>query len=204
MNDTFTEADLAPDPQEKRDRILAVVDRVAALVAVLAGGVYIGGMVALGANAAPIVFSMLPRSIAGDVMGAVFARFDAIALGAALAALAAEVTRTLATRRRGRTILSRLRRSCTLFMAVSAAYVALSLSPRISDLHRQGVQRDDTPQGQLLEAVHKRAELFGKIGMGMALGLVALTIFTIQPRRPDDEEDDEEAVAPLPPGPRDD
>ncbi|MDI1432114.1 DUF4149 domain-containing protein [Polyangium sorediatum] len=204
MNDTFTEADLAPDPQEKRDRLLAVADRVAALVAVLAGGVYIGGMIALGAGAAPIVFSMLPRSIAGDVMGAIFARFDAVALGAALAVLAAEVTRMIAARRRGRTILSRLRRSCTLFMAVCAAYVALSLSPRINDLHRQGVQRDDTPQGQVLEAVHKRAELFGKIGMGMAFGLVVLSVFTIQPRRPEDEEDDEEAAAPLPPGPRDD
>jgi len=204
MNDTFTEADLAPSPQEKRDRLLAVVDRVAALVAVLAGGVYIGGMIALGAGAAPIVFSKLPRPIAGEVMGAVFARFDAVALGAALAVLAAEVTRTLATHRRGRTILSRVRRSCTLFMAVSAAYVALSLSPRINELHRQGVQRDDTPQGQVLEAVHKRAELFGKIGMGMAFGLVVLSVFTIQPRRPEDEEDDEEAVAPLPPGPRDD
>ncbi|MDI1444953.1 DUF4149 domain-containing protein [Polyangium sp. 6x1] len=204
MNDTFTEADLAPDPQEKRDRILAVVDRVAALVAVLAGGVYIGGAVALGAGAAPIVFGMLPRPIAGDVMGAVFARFDPIALGAALAALAAEVTRTLATHRRGRTLLSRLRRSCTLFMAVSVAYVGLSLTPRIRDLHAKGVQRDDTPQGQLLEAVHHRAELFGKIGMGMAFGLVVLTVFTLQPRKPEDEEDDDDAVAPLPPGPRDD
>jgi hypothetical protein len=202
MNDTFTEADLAPDPQEKWARITAAVDRVAALVAVLAGGVYIGGMVALGACAAPVVFATVPAPFAGDAMGAAFARFDKIALGAALCALAAEVARTLAARRRGRTILSRLRRSCTLFMAVSAAYVALSLSPRINDLHRQGVQRDGTPQGQILEAVHRRAELFGKIGTGMALGLVVLSVFTLQTRRPEDEEDDEEAVAPLPPGPR--
>jgi len=202
MNDTFTEADLAPDPQEKRDRIAAVVDRVAALVAVLSGGVYIGGMIALGACAAPVVFAIVPAPFAGDAMGAAFARFDKIALGAALCALAAEVTRTIATRRHGRTLLSRLRRSATLFMAVSAAYVGLSLSPRINELHRQGVRRDGTPQGQLLEAVHQRAELFGKIGTGMALGLVVLSVFTLQTRRPDDEEDDEEAVAPLPPGPR--
>ncbi|MRG96921.1 DUF4149 domain-containing protein [Polyangium spumosum] len=203
MNDVFTEADLAPDPQEKWAHIASIVDRVAALVAVLAGGVYIGGMVALGACAAPAVFALAPAPFSGNAMGAAFARFDKIALGAALCVLAAEVARTVAARRRGRTILSRLRRSCTLFMAVSAAYVGLSLTPRINDLHRQGVRRDGTPQGQVLELVHQRAELFGKIGTGMALGLVALTIFTIQPRRPDDEEDDEEAVAPLPPGPRD-
>ncbi len=203
MNDTFTEADLAPDPQEKRARIVAVVDRVAALIAVLSAGVYIGGLVALGACAAPVVFRVVPAPFAGDAMGTAFARFDRIAIGAALFALAAEVARTFAAGPRGRTILSRIRRSCTLFMAFAAAYVGFSLTPRINEMHRAGIQRDGSPQGQVLEAVHARAELFGKIGVGMALGLVGLTVFTIGARRPEDEEDDEEAVAPLPPGPRD-
>ena len=61
--------------------------RLAAAVGALAAGVWVGGMVALGACAAPFVFRMTPAPYSGDAMGAAFARFDQIALGAAVALL---------------------------------------------------------------------------------------------------------------------
>lgn len=204
MNDTFTEADLAPSPEEKRAQVRSIVDRVAASLAVLAAGTYVGGLVALGACAAPMVFRLTPAPFSGEAMGAAFARFDQVAIGASVVALGAEVARTVVAGRKGLTIPARLRRFCAIFMAFSATYVGLALTPRITELHRAGVARDGSPQGQVLDAVHRRAELFGKLGLGFGLGLVVLSVFTIRSFNPYEEEDEEEALAPLPPGPRDD
>ena len=204
MNDTFTEADLAPSPEERSARIRSIVDRIAASLAVLAAGTYIGGLVALGACAAPFVFRLTPAPFSGDAMGAAFARFDQIAIGASVVALGTEVVRTFVAARTARTITQRLRRFCAMFMAFSAGYVGLMLTPRITELHRAGVQRDGSPQGMLLDAVHHRAELFGKVGIVFAFGLVVLSIFTIRSFSPDYEADEDEAQAPLPPGPRED
>jgi len=204
MNDTFTEADLEPSPEERGAERRAIIDRAAAVVAILGASVYVGGLFALGVCAAPMVFRMTPAPYSGDAMGAAFARFDQIAIGASIFALGAEVARTWAGGVRGRTVLARIRRSCAMFMAFAAAYVGLALTPRINEMHRAGVQRDNSPQGQVLEAVHRRAELVGKFGLGLGVGLIALSVFTIRMGKPEDEEDDEEAVAPLPPGPRED
>lgn len=201
MNDTFTEADLEPSPEERRAKFRSIADRIAASLAVVSAGVYIGGLVALGACAAPFVFRMTPAPFSGNAMGAAFGRFDQIAIGASAAVLLAEVVRTFLGAKASRTPLQRVRRFCALFMAFFATYVGLSLTPRINELHRAGVTRGDSPQGQLLDAIHARAELFGKIGIAFALALIVLSIFTI--RTFDPYEDDEEALAPLPPGPRD-
>jgi len=206
VNETrFTEEDLLPSPEEKRERIQAIVERVATTVGVLAAGLYIGGLVALGACAAPAVFRLTPTPFSGDAMGAAFARFDQVAIGASVVALGSEIARMWAGGASGRTIASRVRRYCAMFMALAATYVGMTLTPRINELHRAGVRRDETPQGQVLEAIHRRAEMTGKAGMLFAVSFVALGIFTLRVRRPeDDDEDVGEVFAPLPPGPRDD
>lgn len=207
MNETrFTEEDLLPSPEERRARVNAIVERVALTAAVLAAGLYIGGLVALGACAAPAVFRLAPTPFSGDAMGAAFARFDQVAIGASVVALGSEIARTWAAGLPGRTLAARIRRFCAIFMAFAATYVGMALTPRINELHRAGVRRDESPQGQVLEAIHKRAELAGKAGMLFAVGFVALGVFTLRVRRPEDEDEDEigEVFAPLPPGPRDD
>lgn len=205
MNETrFTEEDLLPSPEERRERIQAIVERVATTVGVLAAGLYIGGLVALGACAAPAVFRLTPTPFSGDAMGAAFARFDQVAIGASVVALGSEIARMWAAGPSGRTIATRVRRYCAMFMALAATYVGMTLTPRISELHRAGVRRDETPQGQVLEAIHRRAEMTGKAGMLFAVSFVALGIFTLRVRRPEDDDDVGEVFAPLPPGPRDD
>jgi hypothetical protein len=196
----FSASDLEPSDDEKRAVVRAHVDRVAAAVAVLAAGVWVGGMVALGACAAPFVFELTPAPHSGNAMGAAFARFDQIALGAAVIILAAEVARTWAAGGRARLVWARVRRVTAFVMAGCAVYLGLALTPQINALHRSGALRHEGPAGEVLDAVHKRAELVGKIETGLGVVLVALHVFTLPLRRPEDDEQD--YAEPLPPGPR--
>lgn len=195
----FSASDLEPSHEEKSRALRAVVDRVAATLAVLAAGVWVGGMIALGACAAPFVFRLTPAPYSGDAMGAAFARFDQIALGAAVVLLGAEVTRTWAAGARSRGLAARVRRALAVLMAACAAYVGLSITPHINDLHRAGAQRGQGPLGDELEAIHRRATLVGKTETLLGVVLVGLHVFTLGARRPEDDEDDA-ALAPLPPG----
>jgi uncharacterized membrane protein len=197
----FSASDLEPSDDEKRALVRANIDRVAAAVAVLAAGVWVGGMVALGACAAPAVFQLTPAPHSGNAMGVAFARFDKIALGAAVLVLAAEVARTWAAGGRARLVAARVRRLTAFAAAACAAYIGLALTPQINELHLSGAQRGVGPAGEVLEAVHKRAELVGKVETGLGVALVALHVFTLALRRPE-EDDDHGYAEPLPPGPR--
>jgi uncharacterized membrane protein len=198
VNARFSAADLEPSDEERRAQLRAHVERGAAVVAVLAAGVWVGGMIALGACAAPMVFRIAPMPYAADAMGAAFARFDHIALGAAVLLLAAEVARTWAAGQRARTRGARVRRLSAIAMAACAAYMGLTLTPRINGLHRGGAMRHVGEAGEELDAIHKRAELVGKAETGLGALLVVLHVMTLPLRRP---EDDEELDEPAPPGP---
>lgn len=194
---SFSAADLEPTPAERRTRRRDLAERLAASVAVLAAGGWVGGMVALGACAAPFVFRLTPAPFSGYAMGAAFARFDRIALGAAAVLLAAEIVRTWATLGRARTVAARARRLIAIAMAGAATYLALALTPQIGALHRAGAQRGVGAEGATLDAIHVRAELVGKIEVVLGVVLIGLHVLTLPGRRDDD---DEPAVAPLPPG----
>jgi hypothetical protein len=169
-------------------------------VAVLAAGVWVGGLTALGACAAPYVFRLTPAPYSGDAMGAAFARFDQIALGAAVVLLGAEVARTWAERARARSVAARVRRLAAVIMAAGAAYLGLALTPQINQLHREGAQRGVGPEGAQLDRIHRTAETVGKAETGLGVLLVALHVFTLAAGRPGDDED-ESYTAPAPPGP---
>ena len=197
----FTAADLEPSDDDKRAARRALVDRVAASVAVLVTGVWIGGMIALGACAAPFVFEMTPAPMSGYAMGAAFGRFDQIAIGAAVLLLGAEVARTLVAGRRSRTLAARARRLAAVLMALGAVYTGLRITPRITTLHHEGARRGLGEGGAELERIHRSAELIGKAVTLAGVVVITLHVFTLGLKRP--EEDDDDAPAPLPPGPRD-
>jgi hypothetical protein len=197
--DTFTAADLEPSDAEKNARRRAIAEKAAATVAVMALGLWFGGMIALGACAAPFVFEMTPYPWSGKAMGAAFQRFDGIAMGCAVVVLGCEVVRTLLTlRRRDGVWIARIRRYLAILAAGCAIYGGMILSPRIVRMHEEGVRRNVGPEGLQLEAVHKQAELVAKVAVVLALALIALHVFTL---RTAGDDDDDEAVAPLPPGP---
>jgi hypothetical protein len=197
----FTEADLAPSEDELRARRRDAIDRAAAAVAILCAGALFGGLVALGFCAAPMVFRMAPAPFSGSAMGAAFARWDRVAVAASGLLLICEVVRTWAGRGRSRRLLPRLRRIAAVVVGLSAVLIGTQLSPRILQLHEAGARRGEGAEGQELDAVHKRAEMFGKIEAALAVALVGLHVFTLRTRKDDDDEDEDEA-APLPPGPR--
>jgi len=198
----FTAEDLEPSDDDKRAERRLQIDRVGAALGVLAAGIWVGGMIALGACAAPFVFSLTPDPFSGNAMSAAFARFDQIAIGASVVLLGAEVARTWAAGPRGRTIPVRIRRMLAILMAFGAAYVGLSLTPRIAQMHLDGVRRMRGPEGQVLEKIHKQAEAVGKAEVVGGIALVLLHVFTLSVRRPEDD-DDSFSPGPLPPGPQD-
>ena len=197
----FTEDDLLPSEEDLRARRRGLVDRIAATVAVLCAGSMFGGLVALGACAAPMVFALAPAPYSGNAMGAAFARWDRVAVGASAAVLVCEIARTWAARGRSKQLVPRIRRFAGILAALCAVYIGTNLSPAINQLHADGVRRGDGEQGAQLDAIHKRAELVGKLEAVLALGLVVLHVFTLR-TRDDEDEEDEDAPAPLAPGPR--
>jgi hypothetical protein len=204
MNETrFTAEDLLPSDEEKQAARRSLIDRSAATVGALAAGIWAGGMIALGVCAAPFVFRMTPDPYSGEAMGAAFARFDQIAIGAAVILLGAEVARTWAAGRRSRSLPARARRILAILMAGCAVYIGLQLTPKILDLHRAGVRQGVGPEGAVLTQIHKRAEAIGKAEVVFGAALVALHIFTLGVRRPEDSDEEESSPGPLPPGPRD-
>lgn len=199
MSETFSEDDLKPSGEDVSRARRDFIDRAAAIVAIVSAGLIVGGMVALGACAAPAVFSLTPAPFSGNAMGAAFARFDRVAIGASVLLLGAEVVRTFLARRSRQRLAVRVRRLSGIFLAMAVAYIGLSLSPTINEMHLQGVRRGEGEAGERLEAIHKRAELVGKLEIGLGLLAIALHVATIRGRSED--EDEHEAYAPLPPGP---
>lgn len=196
--DVFTEEDLAPSEDDRRARRRGLIERAATITAVSALGLWMGGLVALGACAAPLVFELTPYPFSAQAMGAVFARFDGIAIACSLVVLGAEVARTVVAlrSRESRGVWSRLRRYLAIALAAGAVYSGLRLTPEILRLHEEGARRGVGEDGAALEALHGQAELIAKIIVPLALVLIALHVATL--RAPGEE--DEEVFAPLPPG----
>lgn len=197
----FTEADLAPSDEEVRARRRAILDRVAAAVASVSLGTWAGGLLTLGACAAPAVFQHAPAPANGAAMGAAFARFDPIAIACAVVALGAEVLRTvLALQRADRSWWPRIRRYLAIVLAAGAVYQGVRLTPGIQQLQAEGARRLVGAEGALLETLHTQAEMVAKVTVPLALALLVLHVATVRGVR--DEEEDALVLAPSAPGPR--
>jgi uncharacterized membrane protein len=157
----------------------ATAERIASSIAVVALGVWIGGMVALGACAAPIVFGMVPAPLSGDAMGAVFRRFDAIAVGCAVVALGAEAVR-IALHEGAATLGDRARGAAVLVASACAIAGAIAISPKIVALHAAGAIRGLGPDGTELERFHHMAETLGTLEVALGLAAIVLHVSTLR------------------------
>jgi len=150
------------------------VGRVASTIALVAIAVWLGGLVALGALAAPVVFSVVSLPTAADAMTIVFRRFDTVAMTCAALVLASEAARGIGRARFARVDLARL--------AVSALATALAVlegarvSPRIAELHATGVIRGLGAGGAELARLHEWAELCGKTEVAFLVVAIALHV----------------------------
>jgi hypothetical protein len=144
-----------------------------ASVELLAMMIWAGGMLALGAIAAPIVFGMVPSPTSADAMTAVFLRFDRVAMTCAAIALVAE---SVLGRSGGK-----IERVDLVRLAVVAIAGALAitqgawLSPRIAELHQHGAIRGLGDSGLALESAHRWSERCGKT----ELALLVLAVFLV-------------------------
>jgi hypothetical protein len=200
MSEMFSEADLAPSDDDRREARADLLDRAAASVGALSAGALVGGLFAMGACAAPMVFRVVPAPASGLAMGGAFARFDRVAIGCACVALGAEVVRTFLARRSAPSLAARARRLVAIGLAAAATWMGTSVSPAILDLYAAGARRGVGDEGAALEAIHQKATTIGNLEALLGAALVALHVST---RRGPARDEEHVADAPLPPGPRD-
>lgn len=153
-----------------------------ATVQLLALAVWAGGMLALGAIVAPIVFRVVHAPASADAMTLVFRRFDSVAITCAVIALVAEAA--FAMRGGKITRLDVVRGLCLVVAAGLAITIGAWLSPGIAELHRGGAVRHVGEAGMALERLHRLAEALAKIDMALVLVAFVLCVAKVGRGRP--------------------
>ena len=145
--------------------------KVTNAVALLACALWLGGMIALGAIAAPAVFGIVPAPHSADAMTVVFRRFDKLAMSCAAILALTEVVRARLSADLTRADLAR--GAAVLVAGLLAVVEGIVLAPKIEALHRGGAVRGFGEAGEALESAHHLAELAGK---GEALLVAAVVV----------------------------
>jgi putative copper export protein len=148
------------------------VYRAASAVAVLAAAVWLGGLVALGAVAAPIVFAVAPWPSNADAMTLVFRRFDDVAMSCAALVLLAEAGRAALRASFSRAEVARV--ALAVLAAAAAVAQGSHVSPRIAALHAGGAIRGVGAAGAELARLHDWAERLGKAEIALLGVLIVL------------------------------
>jgi hypothetical protein len=151
---------------------MGALERALEALALVALAVWLGGLVVLGAAAAPLVFRIVPAPYAADAMTAVFQRFDMIAVGCAVLVLLVEVAHALLRRPLLRSDVVRASLACG--ATGLAIFLAMVVSPRIAALHQSGAIRGLGELGERLEATHRLAESVAKAELGVLVIVLAL------------------------------
>ena len=151
--------------------------RVTTSVSVVAAGVWLGGILALGAIAAPVVFGIVPAPTSADAMAVVFTRFDGVAMTSAVLVLLAEAARAYAREPRTRLVLTRM--AVAVITSALAITEGLIVTPKIAGLHRAGAIRGFGPLGQELESTHHLAEQMGKAEVVLLIAFLVLSVITV-------------------------
>ncbi len=157
-------------------RAAEAVGAGAAIASGLAVSLWLGGLVALGAVTAPIVFAVAPMPQSADAMTMVFRRFDIIAMTCAAVVLASEAARVVA--RVPFRWLDHARAAVGVLAAAVTTYEGVDVSPRIAELHRAGAVRGVGASGLELGRLHGTAELCGKTAVALLAVVVILQALT--------------------------
>lgn len=150
--------------------------KVLIVLAIVAIALWMGGMLALGAIAAPVVFRMVPAPTSADAMTVVFRRFDMVAMACATLVLLIEVV--LAATRKPITRRDMARCGALLVAGALAVYQGAVLSPSIEALHRAGAIRGSGALGEDLDHAHRLAVTCGNIVTLLLIMVIALHVFS--------------------------
>lgn len=119
--------------------------------------IWIGGAIALGGLAAPVLFKALPREQAGAIFGPTLRRFARVRIFALLLILAGAGVKYLVWERHAATPWIALRWAGIAFLALAVAY-------EVGYLERAMAARD-----QAFATLHRRAEVLMKSSLAAAL-----------------------------------
>jgi hypothetical protein len=161
--------------ESSESRTRRALPAIASVVGALAVAVWLGGLIALGAIAAPLVFANVSFPQSADAMTLVFRRFDTVAMTCAAIAMACEAAKVAARVAFGRA--DHLRAGLTVVAAVLAVVEGTLVSPRIAALHGAGVMRGMGVAGETLSHLHDIAETLGKtelVLLAIVLGLLVV------------------------------
>jgi hypothetical protein len=164
----------APASLESR---AGVVRRTAASLALLAIAMWMGGLLALGALAAPVVFATVPLPLSADAMTIVFRRFDLVAMASAAVLLATEAAVLVA--RLPYLRVDRARVAVSVLAAVLAVLQGVHISPRIAELHASGALRGTGSGGLELARLHDLAEMSGQAQLVLLAAAVVLHVVAL-------------------------
>ena len=135
----------------------------------------IGGMLAIGAFAAPVIFRQFPREEAGTALTLIFRRYDIVLLVALGLVLAGEIARYLSGVFEANQTMNLVRYGLLVALTGLMLYSIQVVNAKIEAMHHQGVQRSGTPEGQEFHRVHVLSEQLYKIEMFLAMGLMVIT-----------------------------
>ena len=150
--------------------------KVLSILALVSIALWVGGMIALGAIVAPVIFNMVPSPTSADAMTVVFRRFDKVALACIVTVLLTEAAQALVRRPLRRLDVARM--ALTVLGGALVVWQATVISPEIEALHVAGAIRGLGEAGLKLEATHRLAELGGKLQALCAVVLIALHVMT--------------------------
>lgn len=153
------------------------VSKISTAVSLIACALWAGGLVALGAIAAPVVFGMVPAPSSADAMTVVFRRFDKLAMLCAALLASGEFVRVRTSAKISR--LDMARGFAALAAGVLAVIEGVYLSPKIEGLHLAGAIRGLNDLGRDLEAAHHLAELSGKGQLLFLFAFIVLSVYTM-------------------------
>lgn len=137
----------------------------------------IGGMLALGAFTAPVLFKAFPRPDAGAAMTLIFRRFDTVLMVALGMVLLGEVFRVVAAGLPAWNVLSLVRYGVLGLLSVLMLVSLFSINPQIESMYNQGVTHGGTEEGQRFTKTHRLSEKLYKVELMAAALLLILTPF---------------------------
>ncbi len=163
---------------------MSAVRLAAVALAFLATGVWLGGILVLGAIVAPTVFREVPAPTSADAMTLVFTTFDKLAMTCAAIVAVAEVVRFRIDRPTKIDRVDVVRLAVIAFAGALAVVQGTWLSPTIIALHASGAIRGLGPLGEKLERFHAWSERCGKTECLLLIVLVVLLVRVNRPENP--------------------
>lgn len=136
-----------------------------------------GGMLAIGAFAAPVMFKQLARPEAGDILTVIFRRYDNVLLVALGIIILGEALRLLPGLL---PVTAPLAVARYVILGATVGMVLFSIfkvNADIETMHKAGIRPDTSPQGQVFHETHKLSEGLYKLEMLGAALLILLTPF---------------------------